>query len=313
MNSQMKARIERHGVFAGLVAISIALFWKTIAAVVYYSLHQDSSSHIVLIPFISAYLLITERKRIFAKSQPARGLGILVVLVALALYWAAGHFYSAAAYGNVALSAATFSLVVVWAGFFVLSYGFAATRAAAFPLLFLLLMIPLPDRVLDKTVYLLQQGSTEIAYLLFKIGGVPVLRQGFVLTVPGFSIEVATECSGIRSSMALLITCLLAAHLFLRTSWKKVVLVLLSLPLALVKNGVRIATLTLLSMYVNPSFLSGSLHRDGGFAFFLLALAMILPIFLAFERSDAREFAKRDEEKMTKPAKPHTYSFVTGK
>jgi exosortase len=312
MNSQMRAGIERHGMFAGLVAISIVLFWKTIAALVFYSLHQDSSSHILLIPFISAYLLVTERKRIFVKTQPARGLGILVVLAGLALYWAAGHFYSPASYGNLALSAATFSLVVTWTGFFVLSYGVDATWAAAFPLLFLLLTVPLPDRVLGKTVYLLQQGSTEIAYLLFKIAGVPVLRQGFVLTVPGFSIEVATECSGIRSSMALFITCLLAAHLFLRTSWKKVVLVLLSFPLALVKNGVRIATLTLLSMYVNPSFLSGSLHRDGGFAFFLLALAMILPIFLAFERSDARGLAKRDEE-ATKSVKSQTYSFVTGK
>jgi len=313
MNSQLRSGIERHGVFAGLVAISIVLFWKTIAALASYSLHQDSSSHIVLIPFISAYLLVSERKRIFVKNQPAIGLGILVALVGLALYWAAAHFWSAATDGNPALSAATFSLVVTWVGLFVLSYGLVATRAAVFPLLFLLLMIPLPDRVLDKTIYLLQQGSTEIAYLLFKIAGVPVLRQGFVLTVPGFSIEVATECSGIRSSMALFITCLLAAHLFLRTSWKKVVLMLLSFPLALVKNGVRIATLTLLSMYVNPSFLSGSLHRDGGFAFFLLALAMILPVFLAFERSDAREFAKRDQEKTTNPLKSQTYSFVTGK
>jgi exosortase len=313
MNSQLKAGIERHGVFAGFVAISIVLFWKTIAALVYYSLHQDSSSHVVLIPFISAYLLATERKRIFVKNQRAIGLGIVVVLAGVVLYWAPGQFYSAATHENLALSVATFSLVVIWIGFFALSYGLDATRAAAFPLLFLLLMIPLPDRLLDKTVYFLQQGSTEIAYFLFKIVGVPVLRQGFVLTVPGFSIEVATECSGIRSSMALFITCLLAAHLFLRSSWKRVALVLLSFPLALIKNGVRIATLTLLSMYVDPSFLKGSLHRDGGFAFFLLALAMILPIFLAFERSDAREFAKRNEEKTSNPVKSQEYSFVTGK
>jgi exosortase len=313
MNSQLKAGIERHGVFAGFIAISIVLFWKTIGALVYYSLHQDSSSHIVLIPFISAYLLVTERKRIFVKNQPARGPGIVVVLAGVVLYWAAGHFYSAATYGNLTLSAATFSLVVIWIGSFASSYGLDATRAAAFPLLFLLLMIPLPDRVLDKTVYFLQQGSTEIAYLLFKTVGVPVLRQGFVLTVPGFSIEVATECSGIRSSMALFITCLLAAHLFLRSAWKRVALVLLSFPLALIKNGVRIATLTLLSMYVDPSFLKGSLHRDGGFAFFLLALAMIFPIFLAFERSDSREFAKSNEETTTDPARSQAYSFVTGK
>jgi exosortase len=148
-------------------------------------------------------------------------------------------------------------------------------------------MVPLPPTLLDRSIYLLQQGSTEIAYLLFKALGVPVLRQGFLLTVPGVTIEVARECSGIRSSVALFITCLLAAHLFLRTKWRMLVFVLLAFPLAIIKNGIRITTLTLLSVYVDPGFLTGRLHHEGGFVFFLLALAILFPVLLLLQKSEA--------------------------
>jgi exosortase len=148
-------------------------------------------------------------------------------------------------------------------------------------------MVPLPDRVLGWVVHLLQQGSTEVTYLLFNMVGVPVLRQGYVLSVPTVTIQVAAECSGIRSSIALFITCLLAAQLYLRTPWKIGLFLLLVFPLALIKNGVRIVTLTLLSVYVDPSFLHGNLHRDGGFVFFVLALLLLFPVFVFLERSES--------------------------
>jgi exosortase len=147
-------------------------------------------------------------------------------------------------------------------------------------------MIPIPDPILTGIIRALQEGSTDIAQAIFQLTGTPVLRNGFQLSLPTVTIEVAEECSSIRSSMALFITCLLAAHLYLRSGWKKWVFVLLSLPLSLLKNGIRIATLTLLSIYVNPEFLTGRLHHEGGVVFFLLALAMLVPVFLWFERTD---------------------------
>jgi exosortase len=122
--------------------------------------------------------------------------------------------------GSESLSLETFSIILVWVGGFLLCYGFVALRTGTFPVLFLLLMIPLPELILDRVIHALQVGSTEIAYILFQAVGTPVLRQGFLLTVPGVTIEVAKECRSIRSSVALFITCLLAAHLYLRTPWK---------------------------------------------------------------------------------------------
>jgi exosortase len=276
---------RRHWYFAGFLAASILVSWKTLATLAFFSLHEESSSHILLIPLVSIYLLYIERKRI-AKSLRTAAVPIVSLILAgavILLLFVSQRYFA----GNVSsLTAATFLLVAAWIGTFTLFYGIPAFQAAAFPMLFLLLMIPIPENVLARTIYFLQSGSTDIAFFLFRAVGVPVFRQGFFLTVPGVTIEVATECSGIRSSVALFITCLIAAHLFLRTPWKQFLFVLLAVPLALIKNGIRIVTLTLLSIYVDPSFLTGSLHHKGGFVFFLLALAILAPVLLLLEKSE---------------------------
>ncbi|HUO35778.1 MAG TPA: exosortase/archaeosortase family protein [Candidatus Acidoferrum sp.] len=279
------APAKRHIWFGTLVVMSAIVFHGTARALIQYSLQDASSSHIILIPLISVFLLYVERKQIFGNTRTNLFCGIGLILGGMILFRIANWSYFPQS-GNLPLTFETLSIVLVWLGGFFLCYGAEAVRAAAFPLLFLLLMIPLPASILDRLIYALQEGSTQIAYRIFQAVGTPVLRHGFMLSVPGVTIEVARECSSIRSSMALFITCLLAAHLYLRTWWKIILLLVLGLLLSVVKNGIRIATLTLLSIYVDPSFLSGSLHRDGGFAFFLLALLILWPVFAVLEKSD---------------------------
>lgn len=283
---------EAHLAFGVFLFLSTIVFWRTLGALITYSLHHESASHIILIPLVSAYLLFTERRMIFTSVRPSVAVGMGMTIIAATVYWTVNRGVLLLQQDE-SLSAATLAIVLLWIGGFLASYGRATTRVAAFPLFFLFLMVPLPDRVLDWTIHLLQQGSTEVACLLFNAVGVPVLRQGFVLSVPSVTIEVAAECSGIRSSIALLITCLLAAHLYLRTPWKIAVFILLVLPLAVIKNGVRIVTLTLLSIYVDPGFLYGSLHRKGGYVFFILALLLLFPIFLALERSESHRLRSK--------------------
>jgi exosortase len=279
------ANSKRHAAFAAFIVLTSAAFYKTLSALIQYSLRNDSSSHIVLIPFIALVLIYMERQRIFSIARTSIGSGVSLALVGIGLLVLVSRS-SFSRDGNWQLSLQTLAVLLVWAGGFLLCYGFVAFRAAAFPLLFLLLMIPLPDVISERATYALQAGSTEITYLIFQMVGTPVSRHGFLLSVPGVTIEVAKECSSIRSSIALFITCLLAAHLYLRTGWKKLVVVVLALLLSVVKNGIRIATLTLLSIYVNPGFLSGKLHQEGGFLFFLIALLILLPVFLWMEKSD---------------------------
>jgi exosortase len=283
----LKSISRPHVVFAALVAGSLALMGGTVADLVRYAFSNESYSHIIVVPFLSLFVVFVERKKIFAELAPARLAGSIVMLASLAVSWFTNEF-GWGPRGAEMLSAEAAALVAFWVGAFLFCYGMAAARQALFPLALLTFAVPVPEFLLSRVIAFLQRGSAEVAYLSIKAAGAPVLRQGLYITVPGIVIQVAEECSGIRSSMGLMITCLLAAHFFLRTLWRKSFFVLLTIPLAIVKNGIRIATLTLLSLHVDPGFLRGNLHRDGGFVFYLLILAILWPILSLLQRSEAR-------------------------
>src|ERR1017187_2809120 len=114
--------------------------------------------------------------------------------------------------------------------------------------------------------------------MLFNLAGVTALRNGLEISLHKTTIEVAKECAGIHSTLAIFIISLIFGHLYLPSVWKKVVLVLFALPVVCVTNGLRIAGLTLLAEYVDASYLHGNLHHHGGVGFFLLALLFLLSI-----------------------------------
>ena len=119
-----------------------------------------------------------------------------------------------------------------------------------------------------------------------------------VFELPGIAIEVAKECSGIRSSLALIITSVIAGYLFLQTGWRRIVLVLLIFPLMIIKNAVRISTLSLLAVYVDEGWLTDSfLHRSGGIFFFLLALTLLAPVLLFLKKSEKKPTNKEKGER----------------
>ena len=155
------------------------------------------------------------------------------------------------------------------------------------PLLFLFLVVPLPSSILDRIAYYLQVGSAWITGAVFDLLRVPALRDGLVFHLARVSIEVAKECSGIRSSMVLLILALVIVHLCLKRFWTKVLFVASGLFMMILKNGIRIATLTILAIYVDPGFLYGRLHHQGGIAFFLFALLLLVPVLRLLQRSEA--------------------------
>ena len=146
--------------------------------------------------------------------------------------------------------------------------------------------MPVPGILLNGAIGLLKRGSTEMVAALFTLTGTVYHREGFVFSLPTVVIEVADECSGIRSSLALVMTVLLAGHMFLTSAWKKALLAVAVIPLTIVKNGIRIVSLTLLALHVDPSFLNGQLHHEGGIVFFLLTLALVAPAFTLLRNSE---------------------------
>ncbi len=275
-------------IYYGLwIALCIVAFWKPCVALFHFSRANDDASHVVLIPFISAWLLYTEQKQVFRRVSFDFLLAAVFILVSIAAYF--WTFRSAASWSEAnTLAGYTLALVLIWIAGFALIFGSDALRNGRFALLFLFLTIPLPDALLNYSTYFLQKGSADVTELLFDLVRVPALREGFVFHLAHVNIEVAKECSGIRSSMALLILALIVGHLFLRPFWKQAVFVVAGLLIMWVKNGVRIATLTLLAQYVDPGFLYGRLHHQGGVVFFLIGLALLLPVLWLLQRGEKR-------------------------
>ena len=246
---------------------------------------SDTYSHIILIPLISAYFLYRQKKEIFSdiKFNPIAGFPIIVVGMALYL---AGSYNGNTLERNTYYCLTVLSAWTVLVGAFILFYGTQAVKKASFPFIFLAFAIPIPEAFLEPFIHALQWGSAETANGLFQLAGVPVAHDGYFFYLPGLNIEVAEQCSGIRSSISLIIVSVVAGHLFLYKSSKKVVLALSALPIAIVKNGMRIVTLSLLGAYVDRRVLSSELHRDGGILFFLIALVLLGSVLFLLRKSE---------------------------
>lgn len=275
--------------FLLLLALSVAWAWQPLTTVIGRSLQSaeyEHYSYIILLPFMSAYLIYQNRGTIFRHTYPGLRLGILLAAPGVATIWLARTTLIT---GNPEhrLSLAMLGLVMLWAGGFVLCYGFHALRAAAFPFLLLLFMIPLPPAVLTAIIVFLQKASAEASALLFSLTGMPVFRRGLYFELPGLTIHVAQECSGIRSSLALLISGLMMSYVLLRSTWTRATLVLLIVPLAIVKNAVRIVGLSWLAVYVDRSFITGGLlHRMGGIPLFVTSLVILAGIAWLLRKYD---------------------------
>lgn len=269
-----------------IILSGLSLFMAAVSFITLFSDARQSQyySHIVLIPFVSAWLIYGNRKEIFpARSRPSwKGLPFMAAATAL-LIFGGSRMLSL----NDKASAGVSAAIIFWWGSYLLTFGEASVRKALFPFGFLLFMVPIPDFLMEKTVAILTTGSTEATGFFFRSLRVPFLQEGTVFRLPGFDIEVARECSGIRSSLALLVTCVLAGHLFLGRFWKQVVFLLAVFPVAIFKNGVRIVTLYLLSYFVDMRIIEGGfLHRSGGFIFFGLGLAALWLILWFLKGSD---------------------------
>ena len=277
--------LRRTLMYAAYCAAVGLISLPALPALVELSERDPSASHLVLIPFVSLALIYRERASIFSAARFDAGLGAGVMVAGVLLLIAAA-VYRPFTDPAGALSLPIAAVLVLWIAGFLAFYGRATFRAAMFPLLFLVFMIPIPAVLLDGAVDVLKKGSTEAVAALFTLTGTPYHRQEYVFSLPNFVIEVADECSGIRSSIALLLTGLLAGHMFLKGAWSKVVIVLAILPVTILKNGIRIVSLSLLAMHVNPGFLTGQLHHEGGIVFFLLALGILAPVFGVLRRLD---------------------------
>lgn len=280
--------------FGGGLLVVVAVLWGRLAEIVGHSMNAEIHSHVVLVPAVMVWLLWTERDHLKAKFTNSWWLGGClfvagVVAIVLSLrtsdYWSDNDLIS--------LSAAGFLLLMV--ALLAFTFGCHWMRAAIFPIAFLVFAIPLPDGMVQAMEHGLVLGSAEATDLLFQISGTPVFRVDESFHLPGFSLQVAQECSGIRSSWVLLITSILASHLFLRTRWKQILFVLFVIPLGIVRNGLRILTIGLLCVHEGPHMIDSWVHTRGGPVFFALSLIPLFLVLWWLLRTERKNLESEDE------------------
>jgi exosortase C (VPDSG-CTERM-specific) len=251
-----------------------------------YARHSDVHSYVLLIPFVTAYLIYIRWNQLSRELSSSWGYALLLAAAGTGALLASLHFTELGQNDHMTLIALSFVSFVIAGTFLFLGSKWALS--AMFPLFFLAFTIPLPEAAVDFLENASKEASAEVANWLFLISGTPALRTGTLFQLPGISIIVAKECSGIRSSLVLTITSLLAANMFLRTTWRRALLVGAVIPLGLLRNGLRILVISLLCVHIGPEMINSVIHRRGGPFFFV---ASLIPLFVLLWWLRRREVA----------------------
>ncbi len=255
------------------LAICFALpLWELVQL----ALKEEIHSHLILIPLISLYLIWQIRPELpRPRFTFSPGALFATVPVAAALLIAPHVFHSVGPMEVLSLRILAFCVLLQAVLFTVGGRDFF--RSILFPAAFMFFMVPLPPSIIEPLETASKVASAEVFTWMMDLTGSTYVREGFVFALPGLNIEVAQECSGIRSSLVLFIVSVLASHLFLRTSWKRIVFSLFVIPLGVARNAFRIFVLSALSVHWDRSVIDSPLHHKGGPLFFAVSL---VPFFL---------------------------------
>jgi len=276
--------------FIAFAILLTMLFIKPLFSLVTHAAHSELDSYIVLVPFVSAYLIYTRRKQIpndygFSPWAIVPLLaGLAALATALSLHRSGG---SLSDHDYLSLMALSFVCLLAGGGFLFL--GRQWMLLTAFPFAFLIFTVPMPDAMAGALETASKLASAEAANFFFNIIGTPVLRDGTIFQLPNIAIQVAQECSGIRSSWVLFITSLLAANLFLNSTWRRAVLVAFVIPLGIVRNGLRVFVIGALCVHFGPHMIHSVIHRRGGPIFFAIALVPLFLLLLWLRRGEGTE------------------------
>ncbi|MDT8070994.1 MAG: exosortase/archaeosortase family protein [Terriglobia bacterium] len=257
--------------FASLFAAAIVLWMDTLVALLELSAQESENTHAILVIPIAISLIWLNRGKIFRDVSLGLVSGPILLASGIALRILCSFFQASIGIEN-SLSISILSLVLVCIGVFALAYGTRAVAAAQFPLVMLGFIVPFPSYVVRWINLGLQYGSTVAVDWLLYLAGVPFHRDGFVILLPLRSIEIAEQCSGIRAAIILFILSMVVAHLYLRTMVLRTLLVAASVPISIIKNGLRILALCLLSNYADPEILESEFHRHSGMVFFAISI-----------------------------------------
>ena len=252
-------------ILAGLILLLYAPVFRNLIA----QWWADSDyGHGFFVPLFSSYVLWHERERWTKTDIKPRNFGFVVMLGAIALLLLGSL--------GAELFTSRISLLVLLAGMLLFLAGWKMLRAVSFPLAYLMWMIPIPVIIYNQITFPLQLLASRLAATCLEFVRVPVLRDGNVLVLSNYSLEVVEACSGIRSLMTLMALAVAYGYLASPRRWVRYVLAAFMVPIAIITNAVRIMGAGILARHFGSAAAEGFLHEFSGWAIFLVALVLML-------------------------------------
>jgi exosortase len=265
---------------APLAVAIIAVYATTLSSLARQWASDEDFSHGFFVIPLAVWFLWERRAALWQAPVRPSAAGLAMVAASL-LVFIAGRF-------GAELFLTRVSLVGVIAGAVLFLAGRDHLRLAAFPIAFLLLMIPLPSIVFNQITFPLQGVASRAGEAVIAAAGVPVLREGNILHVPGHALEVVEACSGIRSLMSLLMLAVVLGYFTGGGTARRILLAAAAVPIAIVANAMRVAGTGLASYWISPEVADGFFHGFSGWMVFIVALAGLLGVQRAIHTIDRR-------------------------
>jgi exosortase len=259
--------------YAGIAAVTFALalvYWHVALDLGRAWTTDDNYSHGFLIVPIAAWFAWERRGRLAAEPVRSSWLGVPVLVISLLMLLGG--------LAGAELFTTRLSLIGTLGGIVLFLFGWGWLRVLAFPLAFLLLMIPLPAIIFNQIAFPLQLLASRAGELAISTAGIPVLREGNVLILANTSLEVAEACSGIRSLVSLIALGIVYGYFMDRRAWVRMVVVLSAVPVAVFANAARVAGTGIAAHWWGPAAAQGFFHEFSGWVVFVAAFLMILAI-----------------------------------
>lgn len=250
------------------VILTVILYAPTFMELVFLWAENEDYNHGFLILPASAYLVWRKRRQLMRLPFCSSPLG----LVFLSL-WAAFYLLGA---GAQILMFECCSLILFLLGALLLTAGVRFTRTVLFPVVFLILMLPIPAEVYTLLTSPLQAATTGLSAHILTLADIPVLREGNLIHLPNCSMQVGAACSGIRSLLSIITLSLLMGYLLFPSNVERALLIVLSVPVAMIGNILRITAAGLIVSWFSPGMAEGSSHTLAGMATFSFACVLLL-------------------------------------
>jgi exosortase len=258
--------------FAALLGVA---YFPILKLLVYQWSTDEDVGHGFFVPVVAAYIAWQRRDEILAIERRPAWWGVAVMV------WGAVQAFVGSLGAELFLQRSAVLITLV--GLLLTLGGTRLVRALAFPLLLLPFMIPIPTVIYNQITFPLQLFASRVAEASLSLLGIPVLRDGNILELASQKLSVAEACSGIRSLLSLSFLSLVYAYFFDRSVWMRWVLLISTVPIAILANSGRV-TITGILSEIDAELAHGFFHSLEGWIIFLIALAMLVGLHAAIRR-----------------------------